>query len=343
MSHKNIPIFIPHLGCPNACVFCNQRVISGRTRFDESDVKRQLEEATATLREGDEAEIAFFGGSFTGIDRALMVRLLEMADEYVERGTVGAVRCSTRPDYIDGEVLEILKDHHVRTVELGLQCLDDRVLAACRRGHDTAAADRACRLIKEAGLSLVGQMMIGLPGADGAVERVTAAHICDLGADGARVYPTVVFRQTELCDMARRGEYVPLSEEEAIRRTRDVLDLFDRRGVPVIRVGLCASENLASDEEVYGGPNHPALGELAMGELFFDRACEAFGRLPDARPGDAARTVTLFVPRGAASRAAGQKKRNLLRLYEKYSAPKGINRIKILEKSELIGYNIIIN
>lgn len=337
MAHKNIPVFIPHLGCPNACVFCNQRAISGQTRFDERGAEWQIEEAAATLRAGDEAEIAFFGGSFTGIDRGLMMRLLDISDRFVTSGKVGAVRCSTRPDYIDTEILGILAAHHVRTIELGLQCLDDRVLGICRRGHDTETARRACRMIREAGFSLVGQMMIGLPGADGAAERATAEMICDLGADGARVYPTVVFRQTELCEMAQRGEYRPLSETEAVRRTADVLEIFDRRGVSVIRVGLCASENLASPDQVWGGPNHPALGELAMGEVFFRRECAAFDALPDT---DGRRGAVILVPRGAVSRAVGQKRRNTERLIEKYSASKGINRIKILEKNELFGYNI---
>lgn len=343
MRHKNIPVFIPHLGCPNACVFCNQRSISGRMRFDESDVRRQIEEATATLREGDEAEIAFFGGSFTGIDRELMVRLLCLADEFVAAGKVGAVRLSTRPDYIDAEILRILGEHHVKTVELGLQCLDDGVLTASRRGHDAAAAARACAMIKDAGFALIGQMMVGLPGADGTKELETAQKICDWGADGARVYPTVVFYGTELCEMAQRGEYAPLSQDEAVRRTADVLDVFDRRGVPVIRVGLCASENLASVDEVYAGPNHPALGELAMGEVFFRRVCAEMDRRIATGDADGARETVIFVPRGATSRAVGQKRSNIVRLAEKYSLPGATNHFKILEKSELIGYNIEIS
>lgn len=361
--HKNIPIFIPHLGCPNACVFCNQRVISGQNSFSEDDVEGQIERAVATLYPGDEAEIAFFGGSFTGIDRGLMIRLLMIADKFVARGAVTGVRCSTRPDYIDGEILDILREHHVHTVELGLQCLSDEVLTICRRGHDRETALSACRMVKDAGLSLVGQMMIGLPGATPEDETETARTICDMGADAARVYPTVVFRKTELCRMTDDGEYIPLDTESAVERTKNVLDIFDRRGVPVIRVGLCSGENLSSPEEVRGGANHPALGELAMGELFFERECEALEKLPDVNAdvnangnanvnangnanvadGDKKSLgVTIFVPVGAVSMAVGQKRRNILRLMGKYSVRKGINRIKILEKSELIGYNIII-
>ena len=138
MSHKNIPVFIPHLGCPNDCVFCNQRKITEHLSFDEGGVKDGIDEAVKTLLPGDDAEIAFFGGSFTGIDRELMIRLLRLGHTYIERGAVSSLRCSTRPDYIDGEILDILKKYGVKTVELGIQSTDDKVLAACRRGHTAA-------------------------------------------------------------------------------------------------------------------------------------------------------------------------------------------------------------
>ena len=134
-KHRNIPIFIPHLGCPNGCVFCDQRAISGQIEFCEADVERQLAEAVATLKDGDEAEIAFFGGSFTGIDRGLMIRLLEMAQPYLASGKVSSLRCSTRPDYINDEILAILAHYGVRTVELGIQSTSDEVLSASKRGH----------------------------------------------------------------------------------------------------------------------------------------------------------------------------------------------------------------
>ena len=342
MRHVNIPVFIPHLGCPNNCVFCDQRKISGCLSFDESGVKKQIEEVLSTLDESDEAEIAFFGGSFTGIDRDLMIRLLEISDEFVSSGKVGSVRCSTRPDYIDQEILSILKAHNVKTVELGIQSMSDRVLSSSKRGHTAARSVEACRMVKRAGFDLIGQMMIGLPGSTSEDEIETAKAICALGADGARVYPTVVFASTELADMSRDGRYIPLSVEEAIQRTASVLDIFDRAGVPVIRVGLCAGENLSSPESVVGGANHPALGELAMGELFYRRICEEADRLLSSASAEG-KTMTVFVPRGATSRAVGQKKRNILRLNEKYCKKHAINRVKILENSSIIGYNIIMD
>ena len=334
--HKNIPVFIPHLGCPNDCVFCNQRAISGRRFFDEKDAYETMRESVGRLSPGDEAEIAFFGGSFTGIDRDLMIRLLTAAREYVESGRVVSVRCSTRPDYIDPDIIKILKEYRVGTVELGIQSTSDRVLSLSRRGHSRKDSQTACRMIKESGLRLGGQMMAGLPGSTPADEIKTANDICDWGADEARIYPTVVFRGTELCSMTERGEYLPLTNEEAAKRCADLIEIFDARGVKLLRVGLCSSENLASDEEVAGGPSHPAIGEKAMSEVFFRRICRAAEENPEIAKGS---SLTVFVPSGCTSKAVGQHGRNLERLREKT----GARRIKILEKSDLIGYNIIIS
>lgn len=327
--HANIPIFIPHLGCPNDCVFCNQRTISGHLDFDPSEVVCEIENALATI-DGRAAEIAFFGGSFTGIDRELMVSLLDTAQKYVDDGKVTGIRMSTRPDYINDEIIKILSHYTVNAVELGIQSTDDRVLAFCRRGHDTEASKRACRMLTDAGISLVGQMMIGLPGSTPASEVKTAEDICTFGASAARVYPTVVFRGTELCRMAQAGEYIPLSNEEAAGRSASVLDVFDRHGVTMLRVGLCASENLASDDEVFGGANHPAIGELSMSELFFRRISAALGK--SERP----RRVILSVAPGAVSKAVGQKKNNISRL----SGSLGVKIERVCEDAELSGYEI---
>lgn len=331
--HANIPIFIPHLGCPNDCVFCNQRTISGHTDFDPSHVRSEIETALSTLGSGRVAEIAFFGGSFTGIDRALMISLLDLAQEYVNASRVVGIRLSTRPDYITPEILEILSRYTVSAVELGIQSTDDSVLSACKRGHTAEQAKNACRAVVSAGFELVGQMMVGLPGSDSETEKKTASDICDWGASAARVYPTVVFRGTELCRMAESESYTPLDEKSAIFRTADVLDVFDRRGVKVIRVGLCASENLSSDDEVLGGANQSAIGELAMNELYLRRICEALDKTDFSRD-----TLKIYVAKGAVSKAVGQKKHNIQCLREKY----GINIVKVLEKDELLGYNIII-
>jgi len=303
--HVNIPLFIPHMGCPHTCVFCNQRAISGHERFDPSTVEREIEDVLRTVRFEDSCEIAFFGGSFTGIDRTLMIDLLERARRYVDRGLVESIRLSTRPDYVDEEILTILSSYGVRTVELGLQSFSDRVLTASERGHDADCGRRACELVKRFGFDLVGQMMIGLPLSDGESERMTAETICHLGADGARVYPTVVFHNTELARMTEEGRYMPLTEAEAVKRCADVLEILDAHGVPCIRVGLCASENLSDRAQVIGGANQSAIGELAMSEVYYRRICEVL-----EKGSFEGRSLTIFVPRGAVSKVVGQNKRN---------------------------------
>ena len=309
MRHVNIPVFIPHLGCPNQCVFCNQRSISEHKDFCEESVRDEIEQVLSTLRPEDEAEIAFFGGSFTGIDRALMCRLLDLAESYVKSGRVQSIRLSTRPDYIDDEILSILSSYSVKTVELGLQSMDDAVLSACRRGHTAQEAEVACRAVVNAGFSLVGQMMIGLPAATPESEIQTAQKIIDLGASAVRIYPTVVFYDTPLCEMAQHGHYAPLTVEEAVERTAPVLQLFRARALPCIRVGLCATESLTSPNAVYAGPNHPALGEMILGECLYQKIKETVLQAELMGEG-----IVLEVPQKELSATVGQHRRNIEKL-----------------------------
>ena len=181
IRHVNIPIFIPHLGCRNQCVFCNQRAISGVKSFDLSKVRAQIELQLSTRNPEDVYEIAFFGGSFTGIDRELMISLLALAKEYIDKGEVKFLRCSTRPDYIDGEILDILATYGVRTIELGLQSTSDKVLLASKRGHSSEQEFKAASLIVERGFTLGGQMMIGLPESTPDDEVKTALDIVRMG------------------------------------------------------------------------------------------------------------------------------------------------------------------
>lgn len=269
-KHLNIPIFIPHLGCPNGCVFCNQKKISGHAGFSRGDVKKELDAAFTTVTGEIPAQIAYFGGSFTGIDREDMLFLLETAKTYIDAGKCDSVRISTRPDYIDEEILSLLKRYGVKTIELGIQSMDEEVLLASKRGHTAADTERAAALIKAFGFEFVGQMMTGLPASTKEKEIETAKRICEMGADGARIYPTVVFRDTVLSEMAEQGAYVPFTEENAIERTAAVLSVFLVRGVPVIRIGLQATELLTSGAETTGGGYHPALGELVYSRCFRD-------------------------------------------------------------------------
>ena len=316
--HLNIPIFIPHLGCPNACVFCNQRTISGARHFDAAEVDAQIAQALDTTTEADTAEIAFFGGSFTGIDRALMCYLLDVAERYVQqplacKARVVGIRMSTRPDYISDEIIEILARYSVRTVELGVQSMDDAVLAASGRGHDAACAERACRMLLDAGYEVVGQTMIGLPGSTFESEIKTAQRLCQIGVQAARIYPTVVFADTALCTMMQNGSYVPLSLDEAVERSAEVLRVFEESGVQVIRIGLCASDNLTDPALALGGANHPALGELVRSHLYYQN-------LRKLLLGARAPVRQVYIPARELSVAIGQHRQNLLRLREEFGA-----------------------
>ena len=311
MRHCNVPIFIPHMGCPHQCVFCNQRSISGCDCFCEERVEKEIEQALSTLSADDEVEIAFFGGSFTGIERGLMLRLLQTAQRYVDAGRASSIRLSTRPDYISSEILDILSRFSVKTIELGIQSMDDAVLLQSRRGHTAKDSWEACRAVVSAGFTLVGQMMVGLPGATGQSECQTAQALVSMGVSAVRIYPTVVFYETPLCDMTLCGAYTPLSLDEAVKRSADVLEIFDASGVPCIRLGLCATEDLVSDQKVFKGPNHPALGELVMSECYYRRVVRAL------RERDLiGKNAVLYVPEREVSRAVGHKRQNIKRLWE---------------------------
>ena len=305
------------------CVFCNQRSISGKHSFQRESVIDEIDTALATIPEDAEVEIAYFGGSFTGIDRELMIYLLDVAKDYVDnrregRAKIIGIRMSTRPDYINAEIMEILSRYPVRTVELGLQSMREQVLSLSKRGHSVADAENACKLIKSAGYSLIGQMMIGLPGSTLEDELYTARKICEIGADGARIYPTVVFFGTELADMTDRGEYEMLSIEDAVLRSKEVLKIFEQRDVECIRVGLCASDNLGDANQVKGGANHPSLGELVMGERCYDEMCLLADNLLRINKNTDANTLVFLAPRGELSKAIGQRGKNRSRLEERY-------------------------
>ncbi len=331
-KHINIPIFIPHLGCPNQCVFCNQRTISGVEKFDISHVRNEIESALLTTDPSQEVEIAFFGGSFTGIDRNLMIELLQLAHEYIKSGQVHSIRCSTRPDYINAEILDILEKYSVKTIELGLQSSSDLVLERSKRGHTAMDEANACDLIRERGFTLVGQMMIGLPGSTIESEMNTARFIIDHGASGARIYPTVVFHGTELCEMAQVGNYTPLNISDAVERAAKVLEMFQDSGIDVIRIGLCASENLQDSEKYYAGPNHPALGELVESAVYYNKIVQILNNSNYYTDS----SISVFVAKGCLSKAIGQKKCNIENLKRQF----GFRDVKIKEDQALSAYEI---
>lgn len=333
-KHVNIPIFIPHYGCPNDCVFCNQKKITGKPCFERQSVINEINTALESIDlEKIECELAFFGGSFTAIPRAEMLELLSISDIYLKSGSISSVRLSTRPDAITPEILDVLAFHGVRTIELGLQSFSEGVLNASNRGHTAYDSEKACELIKNRGFKLIGQMMIGLPSSTLSDELFTAEKICSLGCDGARIYPTVVFPDTELDRMYQKGIYKKLTLEEAVTRTAEMLEVFITHSVPVIRIGLCSNETL--NEKEYAENYHAAIGELAINRFYLKKMAALLTTL-DVTVG---KSVSFSLPTGKISQAVGQKRANVIALKEAF----GLKNIKFTEDSALTPFNITIN
>ncbi|MBQ8145283.1 MAG: radical SAM protein [Clostridia bacterium] len=328
MRHINIPIFIPHLGCPNQCIFCNQKYISGTVEFDEKTVYETINDVLRTVNQDDICEIAFFGGSFTGIDRSLMLRLLNIAQEYVDNGKVIGIRMSTRPDYISQEIIDILKKYSITTVELGIQSMNDSVLSYLKRGHTVNDTINATKLLKRNGISFVGQMMIGLPTATKEDELHCAKQICKLGASGTRIYPTLVFKNTELELLLKKGDYEPLSLEEAVDRSSLVLKEFVNNKVDCIRIGLCDSENLHSEDTFVAGPNFPSIGEMVKSRMLYMGICD---RLTDNLDKYLNKHLIINCAKGNTSQIIGHKRHNIIELTKKY----GFKAIKVIENISL--------
>ena len=296
-----IPVFVPHLGCPNDCVFCNQRRISGSlSPATARDVQAAIEKAAAVAPpQGGGLQLAFYGGSFTAIPAAQQEELLGAAQPYLEAGAIDSLRLSTRPDAIDGEVLARLRRYGVETVELGAQSMSDRVLELSGRGHTARDVAEASGMVKAAGFKLILQMMTGLPGSDEESDVETARRIAALRPDGVRVYPTVIVRDTALYDLWRAGKYREHSVEDAVRACARILPVFETAGIPVIRLGLNPTEELSGGDAA-GGAYHPALGELVRARIMRG---EAERLLAGAKPGGSA---ALRVNPRLMSQAVGQ-------------------------------------
>lgn len=306
--HANVALFVPHAGCPHDCCFCDQRTIAGVTQpLTPTAVAAACERALATLKDGVSARIAFFGGSFTAVEREYMVSLLQAAQPFLQTGRFDGITASTRPDAVDDDVVRLLSSYGVTALELGAQSMDDRVLTAAGRGHTAAATVRAAACIKRHGLKLGLQMMTGLPldTDDGA--RRTAEDLAALEPDTMRIYPTVVLKGTVLEDMMRRGTYTPPSLEDTVTLCARLLKFFEQEcGIPVIRLGLHDGDTLR--ERVLAGGYHPALRELCEGQLYVNTALSVLTHMGPLAP---SQKVTLLVNPAAVSKMIGQHKGNL--------------------------------
>jgi histone acetyltransferase (RNA polymerase elongator complex component) len=311
--HYNIPIFIPELACPFQCIYCNQQKISGRLSIPtEEEIQIIIEDHLSTIpTKNSEVELAFFGGNFTGIDKSEQIRLLQIVNPNLKSGRIKGIRLSTRPDYINEEILKMLKDFGVRTIEIGAQSLDDKVLHLSKRGHTAKDTEQAAKMILEAGFSLGLQMMIGLPGDTLESALFTARRIVELGADNTRIYPTLVIRDTVMEKMYQEERFKPLSLEEAVSWSKELLLIFEKANVNVIKLGLHPSEGLLSGEELIAGPFHPSFRELVLTEIWNDILKPL---LTVENPGE----IEIHVPSSQINYAIGYGGRNKKMLLGKY-------------------------
>lgn len=330
MKHINVALFVPHAGCPHMCSFCNQKTISGKIK---PLTPLEVTAACDIARKGEaydveSSEIAFFGGSFTAIPLDYMLSLLEAAKPYIDGGFFGGIRISTRPDCIDGKILEILKSYGVTSIELGAQSMNDEVLEINRRGHTAAHVTNASRLIKEHGFLLGLQMMTGLMGDTDERCIDTAKKLIELRPDTVRIYPTIVLEDTPLADSLQSGEYKAQTLENAVELCSRLLLMFKENNIRVIRLGLHSGGNV--DEGYIAGAYHPAFRELCEGQIYLEKMLSQLAFYNKDKQ------YIIEVPQNSLSKAKGQQKRN-----EKALLKSGF-QCKIKGNNFLSDYEIII-
>jgi len=315
VRHVVIPIFVPHKGCPFDCIYCNQKTISGQTEEMTEEKMRQIVDAhLSSIREGTYVEIGFYGGSFTGIEKEQQLSFLKTANEYIAQNKVKGIRLSTRPDYINEEILDYLKEHNVSTIELGVQSLDEEVLEKSCRGHKADDVFASSALIKRYGNNLGIQTMIGLPGSTREKDCLTAQKVVELSPQIVRIYPTLVIRGTYLEKMYYAGLYTPLRIEEATDLCAELLDLYESNKIKVIRMGLQATDNINEGSDVVAGPFHPAFRQLVESKLMLNRIEKAIAE--NGLEGE--KRIALITGEKNISNVVGQKRSNIDYLKHKY-------------------------
>ena len=302
-----IPIFIPHAGCPHQCVFCNQKTISGQKTAALEGAKEQINRWLERVKPSVENEAAFYGGSFTGLDITLQKELLALTDELLARKVIGSVRLSTRPDYIDDERLELLRNHGVKLVELGVQSLDDKVLAAAERGHTAEQVTNAVALLKKYDFKVGLQLMVGMPEQDFASVKDTVEKVLVLKPDIARIYPLLVIKGTPLAKSYEAGEFEPLSLEEAVEQAAYMYKKLSEAGIKIIRVGLQPDDELCAEGNILAGPFHPSMGELVQSYLLREKLTPQI--LETAKQNSEA--ILILCPRKLESKVRGMRNGNV--------------------------------
>ena len=336
-----IPIFVPHLGCPQNCTFCNQKTISGQNKqVTGKDVKNTIEEYLKILKNDEEIEVAFFGGSFTGIPVEKQNELLDVAHEYILLKKISSIRISTRPDYIDKDVLKRLKKYGVKTIELGVQSSNDYILKKCKRGHTFEDVKRASKLIKWHGFILGHQIMCGLPDSTRLDEINTAKDCAKLKPKIVRIYPVLVIKGTKLEDDYNNGLYEPLSLEQAVETCKELAVFFEKKNITVIRIGLQNTDTISNPKnelsEVVSGPYHEAFRQLVESAIWYDKILDKIKAFNVK-----VKKVEIYINKEDVNNVVGHKKENILKLKNIYNVnakimqsdkiKKGHFEIKIIE------------
>ncbi len=318
MKHANISLFVPHMGCPHQCSFCNQKTISGSVKpLTTEDVFNTLNDACGHNNDPMNTEIAFFGGSFTAIPREYMISLLETAKPFIDKGYFGGIRISTRPDAIDDNILKILKEYSVTAIELGAQSTDEEVLMLNKRGHTREDIFKASELIKTNDFSLGLQMMTGLLGDSFQKALKTGEDIIAIKPDTVRIYPTIVLEGTYLADAFKNGTYTPQTVEEAVKLCGELLKMFCDNDIKVIRLGLHSGGNV--EEGFIAGPYHPAFGELCESEIYLKEAIKLLQEKYPLKNENLcsltkSKNITIYVNERELSKMIGQKGSNKIAL-----------------------------
>ncbi len=317
-QHINIPIFIPHLGCMNQCVFCNQKKISSIADIpDDKQIKNKVQEYLTGLSNRDcEVEIAFFGGSFTALAESKQQYFLDAVQEYLSNSRVTGIRISTRPDCISEENLQFLKEKGVSTIELGVQSLDEEVLLHSGRGYQYHQVENACHLIKAQGMQLGIQLMIGLPCDNREKCLLTAKKVVSFKPDMVRIYPTLVIKGTELEVWYEKGEYKELSLEEAVETCKEMAMIFQQENINIIRMGIQPSEELQQGDTVIAGPYHSAFGELVEQAVFKGKAAAKINVILGNNSN--CKLLTIWVNSKDVSKMIGYRRTNIRELCREY-------------------------
>jgi len=329
--HRNIPVFIPHKGCPHTCIFCDQRKISGQIKSQTpQEVEKIIKESLVTVEDGNDTEIAFFGGSFTGLPEQEMTEYLKIAKSFVASGKVRGIRLSTRPDYINPHILDILQEYGVTAIELGVQSMDPEVLVLSKRGHTVEDTVNACRLIKERNISLGIQTMLGLPGDTFPKAVRTAEEVVTLKPDMVRIYPALVLKNTELETLYNQEKFIPLTIEEAVEWCAEIVGIYRREKIKILRIGLHSSEML--EGAIIAGPYHPAFGELVESRILLNRISEELDRMKLNKR----RGIIIKARPELLSKAIGQNRSNIRALKERYN----LSNVRVLPDINTKEYEI---